>query len=68
MSAFAAVLRGVYRLVGAKKVFGLPEHEIRKVKMCIRDSPYTGTAGRTPQVGAEESCLLNAVRDLLTTV
>lgn len=31
MSAFAAVLRGVYRLVGAKKVFGLPEHEIRKV-------------------------------------
>ena len=31
MSAFAAVLRGVYRLVGAKKAFGLPEHEIRKV-------------------------------------
>ena len=31
MSIFAAALRGVYRLSGAKKAFGLPEEEIRKV-------------------------------------
>ena len=31
MSVFAALLRGVYRLSGAKKAFGLPEAEIRKV-------------------------------------
>ena len=31
MSVFAALLRGVYRLSGAKKAFGLPEEEIRKV-------------------------------------
>ena len=27
MSIFAAALRGVYRLSGAKKAFGLPEDE-----------------------------------------
>ncbi len=31
MSVFAALLCGVYRLSGAKKAFGLPEEEIRKV-------------------------------------
>ena len=31
MSIFAALLRGVYKLSGAKKAFGLPEEEIRKV-------------------------------------
>ena len=31
MSFFASLLRGVYRLSGAKKAFGLPEDEIRKV-------------------------------------
>ena len=31
MSIFAALLRGAYKAVGAKKAFGLPEDEIRKV-------------------------------------
>ena len=31
MSIFAAALRGVYRLSGAKKAFALPEDEIRKI-------------------------------------
>lgn len=31
MSIFATMLRGVYRLSGAKKAFGLPEDEIKKV-------------------------------------
>ena len=31
MSIFASLLRGVYRLSGAKKAFGLPEDEILKV-------------------------------------
>ena len=31
MSIFASVLRTAYRISGAKKVFGLPEEEIRKV-------------------------------------
>ena len=31
MSIFAALLRGAYKAVGAKKAFGLPEGEIRKV-------------------------------------
>ena len=31
ISAFAALLRGAYRLSGAKKAFGLPEDEIKKV-------------------------------------
>ena len=31
MSIFASLLRGAYKAVGAKKAFGLPEEEIRKV-------------------------------------
>ena len=31
MSIFASLLRGAYRLVGAKKAFSLPEDELRKV-------------------------------------
>ena len=31
MSIFAALLRGAYKAIGAKKAFGLPEDEIRKV-------------------------------------
>lgn len=31
MSIFASLLRGAYKLSGAKKAFGLPEEEIRKV-------------------------------------
>ena len=31
MSFFASMLRGAYKLSGAKKAFGLPEDEIRKV-------------------------------------
>ena len=31
ISVFASLLRGAYRLSGAKKAFGLPEDEIRKV-------------------------------------
>lgn len=31
ISLFAALLRGVYKLSGAKKAFGLPEDEIRRV-------------------------------------
>ena len=31
ISAFAALLRGVYKLSGAKNAFGLPEDEIKKV-------------------------------------
>ena len=31
MSIFAALLRGTYKAIGAKKAFGLPEDEIRKV-------------------------------------
>ena len=31
ISAFASLLRGAYRLSGAKKAFGLPEDEIKKV-------------------------------------
>ena len=31
ISAFASLLRGAYQLSGAKKAFGLPEDEIRKV-------------------------------------
>ena len=31
MSVFAALLREAYKIVGAKKAFGLPEDEIRKV-------------------------------------
>ena len=31
MSVFASLLRGAYKLSGAKRAFGLPEEEIRKV-------------------------------------
>ena len=31
MSIFASILRTAYKLSGAKKAFGLPENEIRKV-------------------------------------
>ena len=31
ISVFASLLRGVYKLSGAKKAFGLPENEVRKV-------------------------------------
>ena len=31
MSIFASALRAVYKLSGAKKAFGLPEDEIRRV-------------------------------------
>ena len=31
MSVFASLLRGAYRLSGAKKAFGLPEEEILEV-------------------------------------
>ena len=31
MSIFASLLRGAYKAIGAKKAFGLPEEEIRKV-------------------------------------
>ena len=31
ISAFAHLLRGVYKISGAKKAFGLPEDEITKV-------------------------------------
>ncbi|GEM_PF-4844947 len=30
ISTFAYLLRGVYKLSGAKKAFGLPENEIKK--------------------------------------
>ena len=31
ISVFASLLRGVYKISGAKKAFGLPEDEIKKV-------------------------------------
>ena len=49
MSIFAAALRAAYRLSSAKKAFGLPEDEIRKVIDKQNRSRGVLAANRSPR-------------------
>ena len=57
ISVFASLLRGVYKLSGAKKAFGLPEEEIRKV--IERQNRHRGAFTPTDRKAYYETILVN---------
>lgn len=57
MSVFASLLRGAYRLSGAKKAFGLPEAEIREV--IAKQNRHRGVFTPTDRKACYETVMVN---------